>query len=131
MKWEWIFLASAVPLWLLATLYAGWLEKRFPTTVDSKGNHIEILEILQWKPDVILMDVMMPEMDGIETTRRIREQVEMKNVPIIALTALAMAGDRERCLEAGMNDYLSKPVKLKELLNLIEHYLKSGKEGTQ
>ncbi|MBM4783744.1 MAG: acyltransferase [Archangiaceae bacterium] len=47
MKWEWIFLASAVPLWLLATLYAGWLEKRFPTTVDSKGNHIEILEILR------------------------------------------------------------------------------------
>jgi CheY-like chemotaxis protein len=75
------------------------------------------------------MDIMMPELDGLETTRRIRKQLGLVNIPIIALTALAMAGDRERCLEAGMNDYLSKPVKLKELLDLIEHYLKPSKEG--
>lgn len=79
-------------------------------------------------PDLILMDVMMPEMDGLETTKRIRGQLGIKDTPIIALTALAMAGDRERCLAAGMNDYLSKPVKLKELLTVIEQYL--NKEGS-
>lgn len=83
----------------------------------------------QTNPDLILMDVMMPEMDGLETTKRIREQLGIKNTPIIALTALAMAGDRERCLAAGMNDYLSKPVKLKELLAVIEQHL--NKKGPQ
>jgi CheY-like chemotaxis protein len=88
-----------------------------------------IVRIHESVPDLILMDIMMPELDGLETTRRIRKQLGLVNIPIIALTALAMAGDRERCLEAGMNDYLSKPVKLKELLDLIEHYLKPSKEG--
>ncbi|MFN8401891.1 MAG: PAS domain S-box protein [Anaerolineales bacterium] len=112
-------------------LVSDYLKKHGYKVLTAQDGFEGLDRIREVKPDLILMDVMMPEMDGIETTRRIREQVEMKNVPIIALTALAMAGDRERCLEAGMNDYLSKPVKLKELLNLIEHYLKSGKEGTQ
>jgi CheY-like chemotaxis protein len=59
-------------------------------------------------------------MDGMETTRRLRADSELANVPIIALTALAMPGDRERCLEAGANEYLSKPVSLKGLVKEIE-----------
>ncbi|MBK6792803.1 MAG: PAS domain S-box protein [Anaerolineales bacterium] len=82
-------------------------------------------------PDLILMDVMMPEMDGLETTRLIRSQLGMKDVPIVAMTALAMAGDRERCLEAGMNEYLSKPVKLGDLLHTIETQLTLAKRGKQ
>lgn len=73
----------------------------------------------QHQPDVILMDIQMPDMDGLEATRQIRADQQTHSIPIIALTALAMPGDLERCLEAGANDYLAKPVKLKQLLDKI------------
>ena len=73
--------------------------------------------------DLILMDVQMPEMDGLEATRRIRQLPNGAEVPIFALTSFAMSDDRERCLLAGMNEYMSKPLSLKELLALIERYL--------
>ena len=75
------------------------------------------------KPDVILMDIQMPEMDGLEAIEHLRADVELADVPIIALTALAMAGDRERCLAAGANDYLSKPIDLSRLAMCIDKYL--------
>lgn len=78
---------------------------------------------LQQKPDLILMDMSLPIMDGWEATRQIRRAGEGKDVPIIALTAHAIAGDRERCLEAGCNDYESKPVKFPTLLAKIDSYL--------
>jgi len=70
------------------------------------------------------MDIQMPVMDGLEATRRLRSDLRFASVPIIALTALAMPGDRERCLEAGANEYMSKPVRLKELRKVIENFLK-------
>lgn len=76
------------------------------------------------RPDVILMDVQMPGMDGLETIREIRTHEPGQPVPIIALTALAMPGDRERILKAGANDYLSKPLSMKRLVSLIERYAK-------
>jgi CheY-like chemotaxis protein len=81
------------------------------------------------RPDIILMDVMMPGLDGIETTRRMRNVAELEHTPIIALTALAMPGDRERCLAAGMNDYLSKPVKLAQLAQVIERQLAASADA--
>jgi CheY-like chemotaxis protein len=74
-------------------------------------------------PDLILMDVMMPRMDGLEATRRLRSELEFAQTPIIALTALAMPSDRDRCISAGMNDYMSKPINLKELVKTIQRFL--------
>jgi signal transduction histidine kinase/ActR/RegA family two-component response regulator len=76
-------------------------------------------------PDLILMDIQMPVIDGIEAIKQIRLDPDLVNIPIIALTALAMAGDRERCLEAGANEYLAKPVKFRQLNTAIQQILAS------
>ncbi len=85
------------------------------------GNGKEAIAALHREAfDMILMDVQMPEMDGFEATKAIRNSAGGKHIPIIAMTAHAMTGDRERCLEAGMDAYLSKPIRATDLLNLIE-----------
>jgi len=75
------------------------------------------------KPDLILMDVQMPEMDGLEAMRNIRMNDDLKEIPIIALTALAMQGDRKRCLDAGADEYMSKPASFKKLIALMDELL--------
>ncbi len=79
-------------------------------------------------PDIILMDIQLPVMDGLEATRQLRNNPRFASTPIIALTALAMPGDRERCLAAGANEYISKPVSLKQLGNAISKLLENVKE---
>jgi len=94
---------------------------------ESVFNGLEVLAALEKNPyDLILMDVQMPEMDGLEATGAIRRKEKEKagHIPIVAMTAHAMKGDRERCLEAGMDDYLSKPIQPKELIEVIERQLK-------
>ena len=98
--------------------------------VRSAATGLEAVEqSLALKPDVILMDVQMPEMDGFEATRRIRGEPELADTLIIAITALAMPGDRERCLQAGMQDYISKPVALKELCYILVKHLRKKHGG--
>jgi signal transduction histidine kinase/ActR/RegA family two-component response regulator len=90
-------------------------------TVLVAQNGEEVLQkVEETAPDVILMDIQMQRMDGLETTQHLRRDSRFAATPIIALTALVMPGDRERCIEAGVNEYLSKPVSLKSLLHVIE-----------
>ena len=80
-------------------------------------------------PNLILMDVQMPRMDGLEATRKLRSEPDFRYTPIIALTALAMPSDRERCLAAGMDEYISKPVNLKALVKIIQGCLFNNEES--
>jgi PAS domain S-box-containing protein len=85
----------------------------------AKNGVMAVEMAAELQPDLILMDIQMPLMDGISALKHIRKNVVLQTIPIIALTALAMFGDRERCIAAGATDYLSKPVVLKSLLGLI------------
>jgi len=89
---------------------------------ESGGEGLDVLRNTSGV-DVVLMDVMMPEMDGYEATRRIRAMDEFRNLPIIALTAKAMKGDREKCMEAGASDYITKPIDAQQLVSLLRVWL--------
>jgi PAS domain S-box-containing protein len=99
--------------------------------LETKGYHLKVARngeaALQMAiadpPDLILMDIQMPDIDGLEVTQRLRQYPELQHIPIIALTALAMEGDRDRCLAAGANDYLSKPIRFRELNDRIHTLL--------
>lgn len=102
------------------------LRKRgYAVTVAANGQ--EALEELNRQPyAVILMDVQMPVLDGLEATRRIRANPTLRRTPIIAMTAHAMNGDRERCLDAGMNAYLAKPVDQAHLISVVERFINTS-----
>ncbi len=91
-------------------------------SVDKAGHGLEAIDALRGKTyDAVLMDVQMPEMDGLEASRYIRDQLKLTDIPIIAMTAHAMYGDRERCIAAGMNDYVPKPIDRKELFSALRN----------
>ena len=85
----------------------------------------EAISLVESTPDlaIVLMDIMMPEMDGYQTIEAIRREPQFRRLPIIALTAKAMKGDREKCLEAGASDYLAKPVNTEQLLSALRLWL--------
>jgi signal transduction histidine kinase/ActR/RegA family two-component response regulator len=102
---------------------ASFLNAKGYQTILAK-NGLEAINLAQSElPDLILMDIQMPKMDGIEAIRYIRQHPQLLDIPIVAVTALAMSGDREKCLSAGANEYLTKPVKLKQLSTTIQQFL--------
>jgi CheY-like chemotaxis protein len=107
-------------LFALSKVLRGW-----GLQVDMAQDGYKALAALQngERPDLILMDIMMPGMDGYTTIRNIRDMAGFTTLPIIAVTAKAMTGDREVCLEMGANDYLSKPIDLDKLAGMIRTWL--------
>ncbi|MFN6483145.1 response regulator [Nostoc sp. DedQUE02] len=103
---------------------SGYLESRGYHLILANNGQQAIDLVRDQRPDLIVMDIQMPGMDGLEAIRRIRSDRQFVHIPIIALTALAMPGDRETCLAAGANEYLTKPVKLKQLVTTIQQLLK-------
>jgi PAS domain S-box-containing protein len=109
------------------------------TLLERWGHHVEVADngqiavemAARQQFDVILMDMMMPVMDGLEATRRIRAEQTSRRTPIIAMTANAMEADRERCLQAGMDDYLSKPIRAQELRQMLQHFSSSSVLASQ
>ena len=83
------------------------------------------LQMLELHPDIhlVLMDIMMPEMDGYEAMQRIRAQMRFNKLPVIALTAKAMKDDKQKCIDAGANDYITKPIDVDRLLSLMRVWL--------
>jgi len=105
----------------ISTVSSYLIAKNYQIIVARNGQ--EALDYVKsHRPDVILMDIQMPGMDGLEAIQQLRRDPAHADLPIIALTALAMASDRDRCLEAGANDYLAKPIKLKELTAIIQKF---------
>jgi HAMP domain-containing protein/signal transduction histidine kinase/DNA-binding response OmpR family regulator len=88
-------------------------------TAESGKEAIELINNVTNNIEMVLMDIMMPEMDGYETTQKIRREHKNNNLPIIAVTAKAMKGDRQKCIEAGASDYITKPLKMDQLLSMM------------
>ena len=104
-------LTSALERYKMRTVFA-----------ENGSDGIEVLKRAS-DVDVVLMDIMMPKMDGFETIRLIRAEQAFATLPIIALTAKAMKGDREKCIEAGASDYITKPVDIDQLLSVLRIWL--------
>ncbi|MFM7383488.1 MAG: GAF domain-containing protein [Microcystaceae cyanobacterium] len=122
-----ILLAEDNPGNLLS--FSCYLEAKGYRLVTAEDGKEAIAQAEQTLPDLILMDIQMPGMDGLEAIQQLRGNPHFAQTPIIALTALAMPGDQERCLAAGANEYLAKPIKLRQLAMLIEELLQRQEAG--
>lgn len=127
--------ATFTPLILLAedneaniSTVSSYLKAKGYRIVLAQNGQEAIDVAKTYHPDLILMDIQMPGMDGLEAMRKIRLDSNLVDIPIVALTALAMTGDRDRSLKAGASDYLSKPIKLKQLAITIQQLLNATKD---
>jgi len=112
----------------IATI-SSYLEAKGYRVSPARNGQEAISLANQETPALILMDIQMPEINGLEATQTIRQIPHLAEVPIIALTSLAMTGDCDRCLAAGATAYLSKPVKLKQLITTIQDFLPENQPG--
>jgi CheY-like chemotaxis protein len=108
---------------IILTTLSDYLQSEGFEVIACQGGKDAIARAKANPPALIVMDIQMPEMDGIETTQRLKADKKMASIPIIALTALAMKSDRERCMAVGIMDYISKPVSLQNLVSIIKKHL--------
>jgi CheY-like chemotaxis protein len=99
-------------------------KKGYRIDVANDGREaLEKLDASEYPYDLVLMDIQMPVLDGLEATRVLRRDPRWRHLPVVAMTAHAMSGDREKCLEAGMSGYIAKPVQPAHLITTLEHHL--------
>ena len=110
-------------------LFHDLLEAHGYNTLQTKDG-IEALKLARLhRPDLILMDIQLPEISGLEVTKWIKEDDDLKSIPIIAVTAFAMKGDEEKILRGGCEAYLSKPISVAKFFETIDHFLGPGSAG--
>ncbi|MBU0800963.1 MAG: response regulator [Alphaproteobacteria bacterium] len=104
-------------------LFHDLLEAHGIQTVQTRNGH-DVLEIARReKPDLILMDIQLPEVSGLDVTRWLKDDAELKHIPVIAVTAFAMKGDEQKIREGGCEDYISKPISVTHFMEVIGKYL--------
>jgi two-component system cell cycle response regulator DivK len=105
-------------------LFHDLLQANGFNTIETR-NGIEALDLARkHKPDLILMDIQLPEVSGLEVTKWIKEDDELKSIPVVAVTAFAMKGDEERIRQGGCEAYLSKPISVAKFLETVRHFVK-------
>jgi two-component system cell cycle response regulator DivK len=107
------------------------LQSRGYQVIEAEDGLTGLEMVKELKPPLVLLDIGLPGMDGLEVVAHIKESAELRHIPVIALTASAMRGDRERFLEAGCDDYLSKPVQMMELIKKVAAYYPASKNGRE
>lgn len=98
------------------------LESQGYSLIEAEDGEAGLDKVREVKPPLVLLDITLPKMDGLEVLSHIRSDAELSHTPVIALTASAMRGDRERFLDAGCDDYISKPIQMRELLEKVKHH---------
>ena len=105
--------------------------------VEAEGHELRTAEdgpgainlLNEVDPDIILLDINIPGVSGLDLARMIRENERLSSVPVVATTANVLVGDREKCIEAGCDDYLPKPLDIRQLRNMLRHYLQNGRSA--
>lgn len=105
------------------------LRDRGYTILEAVDGEEALAVAMERQPDLIVMDIQLPKMDGLEVTRRLRQTPEFKDTPIIALTAFAMEGDREKIIAAGCDKYISKPVNTRQFPEVVSAMLREDRAG--
>ncbi len=109
-------------------LFHDLLEAHGIDTIETKdGNNVLDLA-REHKPDLILMDIQLPEVSGLDVTKWLKDDEELKKIPVVAVTAFAMKGDEQKIREGGCEDYISKPISVGRFLEVVDHYLGREKE---
>ena len=111
-------------------LFQDLLEAHGISTLETKDGN-EVLDIARAEnPDLILMDIQLPEISGLEVTERLKAEEDLKDIPVIAVTAFAMKGDEQKIRDGGCEDYISKPISVVEFIEKVQKYLGEEKEVT-